>query len=508
MAVQEHPRLVNTTLLCAASRAVPRALLLALAWLGWGAAALGLAPQRFVLVLACLLPAAVAAAQPPAAAPEPAARQAQPALKQTQPILKHAQPPTRRLSKPARKPVQPARQQTRPESQPAEPSPHRAELVFEFGSNRVLHEVAAGEARFPASLTKLMTVYLAFQALAEGLVSAEDVLTASAHVAAQPRSRLGLQRGDTIRFGEALRATLVSSANDAAVALAEHLGDSEEAFARLMTGTALRLGMQNTRFVNASGLPHEAQRTTAQDMALLARAVLSDYPALYARYSVAEYHWKGTPKRTTNALMRDYPGTDGMKTGYTCGSGFNLIATVERDGRRLVGVVLGAQSSRERNRRMQELLDRGFERPREGLLAGLSIDEMRGTSAGPPPVVINSGTCPSGGCTRAPVTGGELPGWAVLIGNYAGKTKAERALTRACGATEQGLRGTPALIERGTPQYTRWTALMVGYSQVEARQACKQIDRSGQPCRVLAPQGLRKTLGRPVAARDEPADRS
>jgi D-alanyl-D-alanine carboxypeptidase len=384
----------------------------------------------------------------------------------------------------------------------APPSPHRAELLFEFGSNRVLHETAASEARFPASLTKLMTAYLAFQALAEGLVAADDPITVSAHVAAQPKSRLGLLRGETIRFGDALRAALVSSANDAAVALAEHLAGSEESFARLMTGTALRLGMQNSRFVNASGLPHEAQRTTAHDMALLARAVLLDYPSLYARYSVAEFEWKGVPKRSTNALMRDYPGTDGMKTGYTCGSGFNLVATAERDGRRLVGVVLGAQSSRERNRRMQELLDMGFARPREGLAGGLSLDEFTVAASGPPPVVINSGTCPTGGCTRAPVTGGDLPGWAVLIGNFEGKAKAERALTRACGATDDKLRGTPALIERGTPEYSRWMALMVGYSQAEARQACKQIDSRGQPCRVLAPQGLRKTLGTPVAARD------
>jgi D-alanyl-D-alanine carboxypeptidase len=384
-----------------------------------------------------------------------------------------------------------------------EPSPFRAELVFEYGSNRVLHEAAAGEARFPASLTKLMTVYLAFQALSEGLVSEDDLITVSAHVAVQPRSRLGLKRGEKIRFDEALRATLVSSANDAAVALAEFLGESEENFARLMTGTALRLGMQNTRFVNASGLPNEAQRTTAHDMGLLARAVLSEYPGLFARYSVAEYPWRGQQKRSTNALMRDYPGTDGMKTGYTCGSGFNLIATAERDGRRLVGVVLGARSSRERNRRMQALLDQGFASPVAGLLSGISLDEVPTIPAGVPPSVIDSGTCPGGGCTRAPITSGELPGWAVLIGDFTGKSNAERALTRACGSTERSLRGQPALIERGTPEYTTWTALMVGYSQDEARKACKQIDKAGQVCRVLAPQGIRKTLGRPVAVQEQ-----
>jgi len=515
MAVQQLPRLVNTQPWLRAP----------LRWCGLGLACLLLSAT----VVAAQQPEPTPAQQSGSPAAKPAAQYKPPAFRHTRPAQQDAaKPAAQRAAKPAQpdaakpaaqraaKPAQqdaakPAAQRAakrsaqraaRPASALAESSPHRSELLFEFGSNRVLHQAAAGEPRFPASLTKLMTVYLAFQALSEGLVAADDPITASAHVAAQPRSRLGLLRGETIRFGDALQATLVSSANDAAVAIAEHLGESEEAFARLMTGTALRLGMQNTRFVNASGLPHDAQRTTAQDMALLARAVLADYPALYARYSVAEYQWKGTPKRSTNALMRGYPGTDGMKTGYTCGSGFNLIATVERDGRRLVGVVLGAQTSRERNRRMQELLDSGFGQPREGLLAGLSIDEMQVAAAGAPPVVINSGTCPSGGCTRAPVTGGELPGWAVLIGNYAGKTKAERALTRACGATEQGLRGTPALIERATPEITHWTALMVGYSQTEARQACRQIDRSGQPCRVLAPQGLRKTLGRPIAAHD------
>jgi len=497
MAVPEHSRLV---------RSATPGLLVRAAW------------HWLLLVCACLwLPSQAIAAEkvrpesaataeraevrprpagPPAVGAQPAFRHAKPTARDTQPAARAAKPPKKTLK---RKPVQ---AEAPPRAAP--PSPHRAEILFEFGSNRVLHEVSAGEARFPASLTKLMTAYLAFQALSEGLVAAEDPIIASPNVAAQPRSRLGLQRGETIRFGDALRAALVSSANDAAVALAEHLAGSEEDFAKLMTGTALRLGMQGTRFVNASGLPHDGQRTTAQDMALLARAVLLDYPALYARYSVAEYHWKGVPKRSTNALMRDYPGTDGMKTGYTCGSGFNLIATAERDGRRLVGVVLGAQSSRERNRRMQELLDLGFGRPREGLDGGLSLDELQLASAAPPPVVINSGTCPGGGCTRTPITRGELPGWAVLIGNFAGKTKAERALTRACGATENTLRGTPALIEVGTPEYTRWTALMVGYSQTEAQQACKQIDLSGQPCRVLAPQGLKKTLARPVATNQEP----
>lgn len=379
------------------------------------------------------------------------------------------------------------------------PASLRTELLLEAVSGRVVHSVDLHAARHPASLTKLMTAYLTFEALAGGLVQPDDELTVSAHVAAQPTTRLGLTRGQRIRLEDALRATLVSSANDAAVALAEHLGSSEAAFAQLMTGTAERLGMHNTVFRNATGLPHDEQVTTAYDMGRLARAVVEEYPDLYARYSTAEYRYKGRVRTSTNALMRDYPGADGIKTGYTCGSGFNLIASAVRDGRRLIGVILGARTKDERNGRMRELLDLGFKTEPGSLDAALSLDELTAPRAGRPPIVLTGKACGSGaGCSAVPLTSAKgLSGWAVLLGNFRGKPYAEQALAKACKSTSEDLRGKPALIERSRPEFSLWTALMVGYSQADAKAVCKGLDQSAQPCRVLAPQGISKALGKP-----------
>jgi D-alanyl-D-alanine carboxypeptidase len=382
----------------------------------------------------------------------------------------------------------------------------RAELLFEPESGVILHESDAGAARYPASLTKLMTAYLTFEALGGGFIKEDDLITVSAHVAAQPTSRLGLRRGEKITVADALRATLVSSANDAAVALAEHLGQTEAAFAELMTGTAERLGMHHTVFRNASGLPNDSQVTSAFDMAKLARAVIAEYPEYYARFSTAEYTWKGKPRRSTNALMRDYPGADGIKTGYTCGSGFNLIASAVREGRRLVGIVMGARSKEERNGRMRELLDLGFKTGLAELESPTTLDSLNPGAPGRPPMVLSGKACGSGaGCSRTPLTTTELPGWAVLLGSFRGKPYAEQALAKACRNSEEDLRGTPALVERARPEYSLWTALLVGYTQSEARQACKSLGKRDQVCRVLAPQGIKKTLGKPPPSKSKSA---
>lgn len=219
-----------------------------------------------------------------------------------------------------------------------------------------------GEARrFPASLTKMMTLYLTFEALAEGRVSLDDEIVVSPLAAAQPPSKLGLPAGQRIRLDDAMRATAIRSANDMALAIAEHVGGSQARFASMMTDKAQRLGMSNTRYVNPHGLPDSRQVTSANDQAILSRALMRDFPQYYTYFGQHDWAYQGRGYRNTNGLLSSGMGYDGIKTGFTSASGYNLAASAVRDGRRLIVVVLGGRSSASRNGHVAELMNTGFE---------------------------------------------------------------------------------------------------------------------------------------------------
>lgn len=236
-----------------------------------------------------------------------------------------------------------------------------AAVVVDAQTGQALREVNADERNYPASLTKMMTLYLVFEALEDGRLIPEDRLWVSRHAASMVPTRLGLKTGQRIRVEDAILATVTRSANDAAVVLAEALGDTEGQFARIMTGKAQWLGMSHTVFLNASGLPHRGQVSTARDMATLALALLRDFPQYYPYFSTREFAYKGRRYRNHNALLNGYPGADGIKTGYTRASGYNLVASATRDGRRLIAVVLGGKGTRSRDRHTMQLLDQGFQ---------------------------------------------------------------------------------------------------------------------------------------------------
>jgi D-alanyl-D-alanine carboxypeptidase (penicillin-binding protein 5/6) len=206
-----------------------------------------------------------------------------------------------------------------------------------------------------------MTLYLAFEALEKGELKLTDRIVISPRAAAQAPTKLGLSAGETIGADEAMRLIAVRSYNDIAVALAEHLGGTESRFAALMTLRAQELGMSQTRFVNANGLPDSRQISSARDIALLSRATLRDYPQYYSYFSTRDTSYNGRALRNTNGLLHTMPGVDGIKTGFTNASGFNLAASAVRDGRRLIAVVLGGASTASRNNHVQELLTAGFE---------------------------------------------------------------------------------------------------------------------------------------------------
>jgi len=231
-----------------------------------------------------------------------------------------------------------------------------AAYVVDVQSGRVLFAKNAGDRRYPASLTKIMTLYLLFEDLEAGRVRLNQPLTVSAHAAAQAPSKLGLKAGSTIQVQEAIKALVTKSANDVAATVAENLAGSEQAFARRMTAKARALGMSSTTFRNASGLPDGGQVSTARDLALLGIAVQQHFPAYYRFFSTRTFRYGRRAYGNHNKLLGRVEGVDGIKTGYTNASGFNLVTSVRRGGRQVVAVVLGGASGRARDLHMQGLI--------------------------------------------------------------------------------------------------------------------------------------------------------
>lgn len=218
----------------------------------------------------------------------------------------------------------------------------------------------AGKYRYPASLTKLMTLYLTFEALKSGRLRYNTMLHVSAHAASQAPTKLGLPAGSTIPLYDAMMAVIIKSANDMAVVLAEAQAPSESQFAVKMTQKARSLGMGHTIFRNASGLPDFQQKTTAYDLARLAMALHRDFPEYYPLFSRTSHRYKNIVVGTHNRVLVSYRGADGLKTGYINASGFNLVTSAERNGKRLIGVVMGGRTARGRDAHMMSLLDRAF----------------------------------------------------------------------------------------------------------------------------------------------------
>jgi D-alanyl-D-alanine carboxypeptidase len=236
-------------------------------------------------------------------------------------------------------------------------------LLFDVNKGTILYEEDMDALWHPASLTKLMTAYLVFEAIRDGKFKLDDNITCSPTAHAQAPTKIGLPIGAEMSVELGLKALIVKSANDVAVMLGEKVaGGSLPQFINMMNAKALELGMKRTRFVNPNGLPDDRQVTTARDMALLAQAIIRDFPE-YDELFKLEYVTVGKRKmRGHNGLLRSYEGADGMKTGFVCSSGYNLVASATRDGRRLVAVVLGGRTGGERNMRAAELLDHGFRR--------------------------------------------------------------------------------------------------------------------------------------------------
>lgn len=235
-------------------------------------------------------------------------------------------------------------------------------IIIDAETGDVLSSSNADSLRYPASLTKLMTLYITFNALDKGLIKFEDKLPVSRNAANRSPSKLGLKKGETITVRDAVLALIVKSANDCATVLAEGLGYSEENFAKTMTEVAQELGMKNTTFKNASGLPNRAQKTTARDMALLGAAMYHHFPEYYKLFATKKFTYNGRTYYTHNHLLKSFEGADGMKTGFTNAAGYNIVTSAERDGHRVIAVTMGHNTIRQRDTKVASLMKKGLQK--------------------------------------------------------------------------------------------------------------------------------------------------
>lgn len=235
-------------------------------------------------------------------------------------------------------------------------------IVVDERSGQIISAANADEYRFPASLTKMMTIYMVFEAISDRRLNFSDAVPVSAWASSMPPTKLGLVPGTSLTVEQAVMGLVTKSANDAAAALGELLGGDEDRFAQLMTVRAHALGMSRTTFRNASGLPDWGQVTTARDLAVLARHLIQDFPQLYHYFSIPSFVFHGRVVPNHQTMLRSYAGADGLKTGYTEASGYNVVTSAVRGDVRLIGVVMGASNGWERDQHMAALLDQGFMR--------------------------------------------------------------------------------------------------------------------------------------------------
>ena len=397
-----------------------------------------------------------------------------------------------------------------------------AAIVIDAESGRVIHEVESTQKWYPASLTKVMTLYMTFLALESGRLQLDQELTVSRHAALQPTSKLGLMAGQRISVENAIMAVTTRSANDAAVLLAEQLGGTESNFAAMMTHQAHQLGMYASSFQNASGLPDERQISSARDLALLSAALIRDFPQYYRFFSATQFNYKGRVLPNTNRILKSYPEADGLKTGFTCGSGYNLIASAKRNGQRVIGVLLGAHTSGERFKQMEGLLDLGFEKSHAGQL-GMPVAQLRSDNASPPPFQLSSNRC-AGSAQQMGADSGSThyepihikpsettdanrgsgvarisgANWSVMLGDYDKKSEADFGLNKVRHALggELASNGHSQVVRQKKKGKRVWRSEWVGLNQTEANLFCKKLRRRHQECAVLPGQqpreGLRK----------------
>lgn len=340
-----------------------------------------------------------------------------------------------------------------------------ASIVIDTQTGKVLHATNADTPNYPASLTKMMTLYMIFEGLDGGKLTLHKKLKVSRVAAGRSPSKLGLRRGRAISVADIIGALVTKSANDAATVAAEALGSTERKFARLMTAKARALGMTRTTFRNASGLPHRRQQSTARDMAKLGAALRNDFPHYYHYFSLASFRYKGRRYRNHNKLLKRYDGVDGIKTGYIRASGYNLVASVKRGGRRLIGVVFGGRSAGWRDRHMMRLFNSGYAALEQSGAITLAKAEPW------PPVP-----------KRKPLRILAQSEWSIQLGTFRRYATAHLAVNRAARAVPSLLR-IPISIQRDNGNRGEvFHARLKGLSEKRAKRSCLRLKRRKISC--------------------------
>jgi D-alanyl-D-alanine carboxypeptidase len=366
----------------------------------------------------------------------------------------------------------------------AEANPKYASIVMDARTGDILRARNIDKRLHPASLTKLMTLYLTFEAVETGRLKLSTRIPMSKHAASMVPSKLGLKPGETIRVHDAIQVLVTKSANDVAVALAEAIAGSEKKFGRLMTRRARDLGMMDSRFYNASGLYHPRQRSTARDIATLGLSLMKYFPRYYGYFNVRAFQYDGKTYRNHNRLMAKYPGMDGLKTGYIRASGFNLAASAYRDGNRLIGVVFGGRSPQSRNRHMAHILDAGFR-----AMKPTSMQPVLASAPTPrakPQLAVGSSDIELAS-NDLPVTPPQRPaakthvdhgGWAIQVGAFPSRAATDRAIRLATAEIpELGRHGQPQIVPLRTRNGgTLYRARLTGLQPALARAACQRLD--------------------------------
>lgn len=407
----------------------------------------------------------------------------------------------------------------------APPAPYvekYAAIVLEASSGRILYERMSNETRYPASLTKMMTLYLLFEQLQKGAVTLSTPLTASRYACSQEPTRLGLKPGEQVAVEDAIKALVVRSANDVAVVVAEHLAGSEHAFASRMTQKARELGMARTTFANASGLPDSSQKSTAWDLALLSRRLVTDFPQFYPYFRAQSFYWGGRSFEGHNNLMKFLDGADGLKTGYTRISGFNLASSATRKGTRLIAVVMGGRSARDRDIQSAELLETefgklGLGRPTPVIMAmsPLVLDDEEAAAANQAassfrptsPVVPAAGSQPAAVPPQAPVVASAIPHevgegdtsdqvrrappvtggqWGIQVGAHVARERAETQLRDVQSKMRDLLaKSKSAIVELDVRGETFYRVRFGAFTPAKAESLCDQLQKRGTSCLVV-----------------------
>ena len=360
-----------------------------------------------------------------------------------------------------------------------------ASMVVDAKTGKVLHASNPDRKRYPASLTKMMTLYMVFDALERKKLTLNQRLKVSRRAQGMAPSKLGLQRGQTIRVKEAILALITKSANDAAVVVAEALGGTEIKFAQMMTKKARQIGMRRTKFRNASGLPNRRQVSTARDMATMARRLIRDFPQYYHFFGTQRFSYKRRTFRNHNKLLANYPGVDGIKTGYIRASGFNLVASTKRHGRRLIGVVFGGKSAKSRDRHMRRLFERAYtlvpkKRKHYTTMTAKATEQTQSKLISARRASASKGRTYSGP--------DRVRRWAIQVGAFSQSSAARLAAYGAAGRL-QGVadHGRVAIVMYQQERGRLFRAQIVGMSQREAVKSCSYLRARRHACVAIPP---------------------